>query len=65
MDLAWDDLWTAIALMLIIEGIVLFIHPATVRQITQFLSYMDKNHIRLLGGFWMGLGVVALYWVRG
>jgi uncharacterized protein YjeT (DUF2065 family) len=64
MDIAWKDLWTAIALMLIIEGITPFINPSTFRQVIQLLSQMDEKKIRMMGAFWMGLGLLVLYWVR-
>ena len=64
MDIDWKDLWTAIALMLVIEGITPFINPATFRQVIQLLSQMDERKIRIMGAFWMGLGLLILYWAR-
>lgn len=65
MELAWDDLWAAIALMLIIEGIMPFLNPSSFRQMLQLVSQMEERSIRALGAFWMGLGLAVLYWVRG
>lgn len=65
MEFAWDDLWAAIALMLIIEGIMPFLNPSSFRQMLQLVSQMEERNIRVLGAFWMGLGIVVLYLVRG
>ncbi len=65
MDLAWDDLWAAIALMLIIEGIMPFINPGAFRQMIKTVSEMEDKNVRVLGAVWMGLGLITLYWVRG
>jgi len=65
VDIAWDDLWAAIALMLIIEGIMPFINPKSFRQMLKTVGEMDEKNIRTLGAVWMGLGLMTLYWVRG
>lgn len=65
MELAWDDLWAAIALMLVIEGIMPFLNPSGFRQMLLLVSQMEERSIRVLGAFWMGLGLAVLYWVRG
>jgi len=65
VEFAWDDLWAAIALMLIIEGIMPFVNPSTFRQMLQLVSQMEDRNVRILGGFWMSLGLLVLFWVRG
>ena len=65
MNIAWNDLWTAIALMLVIEGIMPFINPATFRQMLQMVGQMEPGKIRMMGAFWMGMGLMVLYWARG
>lgn len=65
MELAWDDLWAAIALMLIIEGVLPFLNPKGFSQMLQLVSQMEERSIRILGAFWMFLGLVVLYWIRG
>ena len=65
MDISWSDLGAAIALMLIIEGMMPFINPKTFRQMLEIVSQMDLRHVRTLGAVWMGLGLLILYWVRG
>ncbi len=65
MDISWGDLGAAVALMLIIEGIMPFINPGTFRQMLEMVSKMEERSVRTLGAVWMGLGIVLLYWVRG
>jgi len=65
MELAWGDLWTAVALMLIIEGMLPFLNPSSFRRMLHIMSQMQEHNIRMLGGCWMGIGLVVLYLVRG
>jgi uncharacterized protein YjeT (DUF2065 family) len=65
VDISWGDLGAAVALMLIIEGIMPFINPGTFRQMLEMVSKMEERSVRTLGAVWMGLGIVLLYWVRG
>lgn len=65
MDIAWDDLWAAVALMLIIEGVMPFINPGAFRRMLQAVSEMEEKSVRILGMIWIGIGLVTLYWVRG
>ena len=65
MDISWGDLGAAVALMLIIEGMMPFINPKTFRQMLEMVSQMEERHVRTLGGVWMGLGLLVLYWARG
>lgn len=64
MDISWGDLGAAVALMLIIEGIMPFINPKTFRQMLEMVSQMEERSVRTLGAVWMGLGIALLYWVR-
>ena len=65
MDISWGDLGAAVALMLIIEGIMPFINPGTFRQMLEMVSKMEERSVRTLGAIWIGLGIALLYWVRG
>ena len=65
MDISWGDLGAAVALMLIIEGMMPFLNPKTFRQMLEMVSQMDERNVRMLGAVWMGLGLVVLYWARG
>jgi uncharacterized protein YjeT (DUF2065 family) len=58
------DLLTALALMLVIEGIVPFISPDSVRRMLAALTEMDERTIRITGLITMLCGVGLLYLVR-
>ena len=61
---AVHDLLTALALMLVIEGIVPFISPDSVRRMLAALTEMDDRTIRITGLITMLCGVGLLYLVR-
>ena len=60
----WQDLLAAVALMLVIEGMLPFISPAVMRQAFAAMAAMDDRKLRLSGLFSMAAGVVLLYMVR-
>ena len=60
-----SDLWAALCLVLVIEGLLLFVAPATWKQaVTQMLSQPDRA-LRAAGGVMVAAGLLALWWVRG
>ncbi|MDT8388211.1 MAG: DUF2065 domain-containing protein [Thiogranum sp.] len=60
----WDDLWTAVALMLIIEGIVPFLRPDALRRMLETLAQMDDRSVRIAALISMLAGLALLYWVH-
>ena len=60
----WQDLFTALALVLVLEGIFPFLNPQTLRRMYEKLSELDDHTIRLTGLGSMLAGVVLLYVVR-
>ncbi|MGD2075680.1 MAG: DUF2065 domain-containing protein [Gammaproteobacteria bacterium] len=60
----WDDLWAALALMLVIEGIMPFLSPDGMRRVLVAMLQMDNRSIRIAGLISMLVGVALLYWVR-
>ena len=60
----WQDLGTAIALLLVVEGIMPFISPAAMRRALRGMLEMSDQALRLAGLFSMLLGVVLLYLVK-
>jgi uncharacterized protein YjeT (DUF2065 family) len=60
----WNDLWAAIALMLVIEGIVPFLSPDSVRRMLVAMLQVEPRVIRVAGLVSMLVGVALLYWVR-
>jgi uncharacterized protein YjeT (DUF2065 family) len=61
----WTDLWSAIALMLVLEGILPFISPDRMRGMMRLMSEMDSRQLRISGLSSMILGLLLLYLVKG
>jgi len=59
-----DDLWRALCLMLVIEGLLPFLSPASFRRRLQQLAQMPERSLRILGLGCMLLGVVLLYLLK-
>lgn len=57
----WHDLWVALALMLVIEGVLPFLNPAGVRRALLMLSQMSDSGLRFGGLTSMVVGVLLLY----
>ena len=59
----WQDLLTALALMLVIEGILPFLNPAGMRRTLLLVTQMDDGVLRLVGLGSMLLGLLLLYFI--
>ena len=55
---------TAIALMLVIEGILPFLNPAGLRRTLLMLAEQDDRSLRIMGLISMVAGVAMLYLVN-
>ncbi|MBF0255758.1 MAG: DUF2065 domain-containing protein [Gammaproteobacteria bacterium] len=60
----WNDLLAALALVLVIEGLMPFLSPSRLRQTLQTMVQMDDRALRILGLLSMVSGVAMLYLVR-
>ena len=60
----WTDLWAALALLLVLEGILPFLNPAAVRRMLEAVSQVDDRSMRISGLVSMMAGLVLLYIVR-
>jgi uncharacterized protein YjeT (DUF2065 family) len=60
----WNDLWAALALLMVIEGIAPFVSPGAVRRMMATMAQMDDRSLRMAGLVSMIGGVALLYWVR-
>lgn len=57
----WQDLLVAIALLLVIEGVLPFLSPEALRRTLLLISQMNDNTLRFTGLTSMLLGVILLY----
>ncbi|HHJ81025.1 MAG TPA: DUF2065 domain-containing protein [Candidatus Tenderia electrophaga] len=60
----WQDLWAALALVLVIEGILPFINPDGMRGVWQQMAQMDDKALRIAGLVSMIAGLIVLSLVR-
>ena len=63
--MAWTEILTALALVLIIEGMGPIVGPRKYRQIVAQMAMLSDNHLRTVGLVIMIAGVVLLFAVRG
>ncbi len=59
-----QDLFAAVALMLVIEGIVPFVNPQGLRRALNLLAQIDERALRIGGLISMLAGVAILYFIR-
>ena len=60
----WNDLLAAFALVLIIEGILPFVSPNTLKKVWQNISSMSDQSLRIMGLVSMLVGLVLLTLLR-
>jgi hypothetical protein len=60
----WNELWVAMALMLVLEGIVPFLSPDTLRRMLVTVIQMDNRSMHIAGLISMLAGVALLYLVH-
>lgn len=60
----WRDLWAAVALYLVLEGLMPFLNPDALRRALSRLTQLDDRTIRIGGLLSMAAGLVLLFVVR-
>ena len=60
----WQELLSAIALVLVIEGVLPFISPAAMRRAIASLARLDDQSLRFAGLSSMLAGVILLYLIN-
>ncbi|MBN8214156.1 MAG: DUF2065 family protein [Xanthomonadales bacterium] len=58
------DLWAALALVAVLEGLLLFAFPSLWKRTAEQLLAMPARQLRLMGGLILAVGLVALTLVR-
>jgi hypothetical protein len=61
----WNDLWGAVALYLVLEGVLPFLNPGAAKRALGAMSQLDDRILRRIGLGSMIAGCVLLYLVRG
>lgn len=60
-----SDLWAALCLVAILEGLVLFAMPNAWKRMAEQLHAMGERSLRAMGGAILVAGLLGLYLVRG
>jgi len=60
----WHDLFTALALLLVLEGIFPFVHPGGLKKTMLLMGKMTDHQLRFAGITSMLVGLVLLYLVN-
>ncbi|MCP4289561.1 MAG: DUF2065 domain-containing protein [Gammaproteobacteria bacterium] len=60
----WNDFLVALALVMVIEGILPFLSPGGMRRIMQASLELDDRSLRVGGLISMLIGVITLYLVN-
>ncbi len=60
----WIELLSAVALLLVIEGLFPFLSPVGFRKRILAMTEMDDRQIRMVSLVSMVAGLLLLYWVR-
>ena len=60
-----SELFSALALVAILEGLFLFAAPGAWKRAAEQLQALPDEHVRRVGGVVLALGLLSLYLVRG
>ncbi len=61
MGINWNDLLNAIALVMIIEGILPFVSPGTLKSTYQKMQELSNDTLRKIGAGSIALGMIVLF----
>ena len=60
----WQQFFIALALLLVIEGMLPFLNPRGMKQMLETMLQMDDRSLRISGLVSMVLGLILLYIVN-
>ncbi len=61
----WADLWAALALVLVLEGLIPFVSPGGYKNMVQQMAAMPAQNLRIIGLVLMIVGLLLLFFIRG
>jgi len=61
VNVNWNDLLAALALVLIIEGLLPFLAPSKLKEVYQSVMEMPEKSLRLMGLGSMVAGLILLF----
>lgn len=60
-----SELWVALCLVAVIEGLFLFAAPGSWKRAVEQLQALSDQHLRAVGGIVLILGLLSLHLVKG
>jgi len=60
----WYDLFAALALVLVLEGIFPFVNPAGMRRKLEMITQLNDGQLRTIGLISMAIGLLLLFFIR-
>jgi uncharacterized protein YjeT (DUF2065 family) len=64
VNLDWADLLAALAILLVLEGLLPFLNPAATKRVMAQLSQMGESELRVAGLVSVIAGLLLLFFVR-
>jgi len=64
VNLEWSDLLAALAILLVLEGLLPFLNPGATRRVFAQLAMLGSTELRVAGCVSMVLGMLLLFYVR-
>lgn len=61
----WSEILTAIALLLVIEGMLPFVRPGLYKQLLAQIARVSDSQLRMYGLSAMIAGILLLFFMRG
>lgn len=62
--MSWADLFAALALYLVLEGVLPFLNPQAMKRVMTTMATLSDRQLRLWGLASMAAGVLLVYIVR-
>ena len=59
-----SDLWSALCLVAVLEGLWLFAAPGAWKRAMEQMQALPERQLRVVGGFILIAGLISLYLVR-
>ena len=60
-----SDIWSALALVAVLEGLFLFAAPGAWKRAAEQLHALPNERVRRIGAAVLVAGLVSLWWIRG
>jgi uncharacterized protein len=64
VNFAWSDLLAALAILLVLEGLLPFLNPAATQRVFAQLAALAERELRVAGLVSIVIGLLLLFFVR-